>query len=37
VFVLERDAKVLHSIDGHPQAIENVVEDDDPPFLLLVL
>ena len=34
---LERDAEVLHSVDGHPQAVQNVVEDDNPPFLLLVL
>jgi hypothetical protein len=37
IFILERNVKVLHSVDRHPQAIENVVEDDDSPFLLLVL
>ena len=37
ILVLEWDAKVLHSVDRHPQAVQNVVEDDNPPFLLLVL
>jgi hypothetical protein len=35
-FVLEADAKLLHRVDRHPQSIEDIVEDDDTPFLLLV-
>ena len=37
VFVLEWDVELLHSIYRHPQAVEDVVEYNDPPFLLLVL
>lgn len=35
--VLERDLELLHGIAKHLEAIEDVVEDDDPPLLLFVL
>ncbi len=37
IIILEGDIKLFHCIDTHPQAVEDIVEDDDAPFLLLVL
>lgn len=34
---LKCDTKLVHSVNRHPQTVQNVVEDDDPPFLLFVL
>jgi TM2 domain-containing membrane protein YozV len=37
IIVFEPDSKLIHSINCHPKTIKYVVEDNDPPFLLLVL
>lgn len=37
VFGFEGNVELLHSIYRHPQAVENVVEYDNPPLLLLIL
>jgi succinate dehydrogenase hydrophobic anchor subunit len=37
VFILKGEAIVVHGVNGHAQTIEDVVEYDDAPFLLLVL
>lgn len=37
ILVLEANAEFVHRIDTHPQAVQDIVEDDNTPFLLLVL
>lgn len=37
ILIFKINFEFLHRIDAHPQAVEDIVEDDHPPFLLLVL
>lgn len=37
ILKFERDLELLHRIHNHPQAIDDVLEDDDSPFGLFVL
>jgi hypothetical protein len=37
VVVLEGDLELFHRVNNHPQAVDDVLEDDDAPFGFLVL
>lgn len=37
ILVLEANIEFLHRIDAHPQTVQDIVEDNDPPFLLFIL
>lgn len=37
IFKLERNIELIHCIDDPPKTIDDILEDDETPFLLFVL